>query len=225
MSPTLGRRTFYELPTRHYHDLAAQGDALPPAPGYPICQLKDRQGHSALGHDGDAGARAGIPTAKNLVIQTHHEGGQRDLTREGQLRANARRPNASGVILSFDSQHGPLSYPCDAMNDWESNLRAIAYHLEHVRLAGLYGVGADGEAYRGFAALPAAPEEDARWAAARVILAHVGARDATPAAIQRFLDDPGPIIGEALRCAHPDHGGSREALEAVMAAREALKVK
>jgi len=165
--------------------------------------------------------------AKNIVIQTHHLGGERDLTREGQLRANARRPSAPGVILSFDSQHGPLSYPCDAMHDWESNLRAIAYHLEHVRLAGLYGVGADGEAYKGFAALPPAPQEEALWAAARVILAQFGAGDATPAAIQRFLNDPdrAKSIAEAVRLAHPDHGGSREALEAVMAAREVLKVK
>ena len=160
--------------------------------------------------------------AKNVVIQTHHAGGQRDLTKDGQIRSTARRPSAHGVILSFDSQHGPLSYPCDAMNDWESNLRAIAYHLEHVRLAGLYGVGADGEAYRGFAALPPAPLEDARWAAARVILTELGAGDATPAAIQRFLEDPAPTISLALKRSHPDGGGNHEAFIRVRAAQEVL---
>lgn len=161
--------------------------------------------------------------AQNIVIQTDHEQGDRNFRRDGGLRADARRPSSPGVIVSFDCKHGALSYPCDRFHDWEANLRAIAYHLEHVRMATIYGVGECGEPYKGFAALPAAPQEDERWQAARVILSQVGAADATLAAIQRFLEElPSDVIAQAVRHAHPDYGGTRERLESVLEARKVL---
>ena len=111
---------------------------------------------------------------------------------------------------------------------WESNLRAIAYHLEHIRLAGLYGVGADGEAYRGFAALPPAPPPATRTAREEAVDVICKAAYGAGVLWQQETCNKEPealelAINTALKRAHPDHGGSREALEAVMAARQALR--
>lgn len=74
--------------------------------------------------------------------------------RDGKPRANAV-PEHPGVILSFESVHGPLSYPCDSYDRWTDNLRAIALSMEALRRVDRYGVTRNGEQYRGFAALEA----------------------------------------------------------------------
>lgn len=93
--------------------------------------------------------------AKNIVLEIAIR--EKDLRLDGLPRAGALASHP-GIILSFESKHGPLRLPFDGFRNWEHNLRAIAMHLEHLRLAGLYGVGHDGEQYRGWAALPA-PEK------------------------------------------------------------------
>src|SRR5579863_10251967 len=45
-----------------------------------------------------------------------------------------------GIILTFNSKHGPLSYPCDKYSNWQANLRAIALSLEALRAVDRYGV-------------------------------------------------------------------------------------
>lgn len=80
-------------------------------------------------------------------------------------------PSAPGVILRFDSRHGPLAISCDRFIDWQHNLRAIAMHLEHLRMATIYGVGQSGEHYKGWKQLPApsvTPAVDLALAANRV---------------------------------------------------------
>lgn len=89
--------------------------------------------------------------AKNIVLQIAIEEGGFRL--DGLPRAQARAEHP-GVILAFESQHGPLSLPCDTYTTWQANLRAIAMHLENLRHAGLHGVGQHGEQYRGWKALP-----------------------------------------------------------------------
>src|SRR5688500_17553742 len=61
--------------------------------------------------------------AKNVVIEMDVE--ERYIRRDGLPYENAK-PNTPGVILSFDSPHGPLRYPCDTYADWQDNIRAIA---------------------------------------------------------------------------------------------------
>ena len=77
-----------------------------------------------------------------------------DLRNDGELRANAR-PYRQGVRLSFTrisrrlrnqttgdirNETQTLSYPCDAFDDWQDNLRAIALSLEALRKVERYGV-------------------------------------------------------------------------------------
>lgn len=76
-----------------------------------------------------------------------------DIRNDGLPRADARCSHP-GVVLSFQCRHGWLRLATDACSTWEHNLRAIAMHLEHLRLAGLYGVGRGGEQYAGWKALP-----------------------------------------------------------------------
>lgn len=76
--------------------------------------------------------------AKDVVLQVALR--DEDIRLDGAPRANAKPASHPGVILSFDSKHGPLSYPCDTFADWEDNLRAIALSLEHLRAVDRYGV-------------------------------------------------------------------------------------
>lgn len=79
---------------------------------------------------------------------------QRRITLDGtRLRADAK-PFKEGVILRFSRWTGRLitrgdqkvsetqdiSYPCDAFNDWQDNLRAIALSMESLRRVERYGV-------------------------------------------------------------------------------------
>jgi hypothetical protein len=67
--------------------------------------------------------------ATNPVLELYVDSGAISL--DGGLKGG-RNVNAPGVILSFDSKHGPLRYPCDTFDSWRSNVRAIALGLERV---------------------------------------------------------------------------------------------
>lgn len=89
--------------------------------------------------------------ARQVVIQLALQ--PSDIRLDGRPRAGSR-PSHPGVILTFRSAHGPLSYPCDRYDDWESNLRAIALSLECLRTVDRYGVTKTGEQYKGWKQLP-----------------------------------------------------------------------
>src|SRR6185503_13040226 len=69
-----------------------------------------------------------------------------------RARAVVRHP---GVIVTFDSKFGPLSYWTDRYTDWEANLRAIALALQALRAVDRYGVAKRGLQYRGYKRLHA----------------------------------------------------------------------
>ena len=89
--------------------------------------------------------------AKKVVLQEALLNQDIRLDRKPKANAKAAHP---GVILSFDSKHGPLNYPCDRFDSWDDNVRAIALSLEHLRAVDRYGVTRSGEQYRGWARLP-----------------------------------------------------------------------
>lgn len=91
--------------------------------------------------------------AELLVLQVDLT--ERDIRIDGLPRASARYGDNPGVIVSFDSIHGPLRYATDTFDDWRSNLRAIALSLEALRAVDRYGVSKRGEQYRGWRALTA----------------------------------------------------------------------
>lgn len=89
--------------------------------------------------------------ARHVVIQLDCD--EREIRRDGLPRADAR-VRGPGVVLSFESSKGAISFPCDTYLDWQDNLRAIALALEALRAVDRYGVTQNGEQYRGWTALP-----------------------------------------------------------------------
>lgn len=157
--------------------------------------------------------------AKSIVLQIAIKPHQ--LRLDGLPRAGATAEHL-GVILAFDSSKGPLRIWFDKFTKWESNLRAIAMHLEHLRLATLYGVGEDGQAYRGWTAIPPPkPETSDLTTAVRSLYEFIG-RTYSPVA-ERDPEEARKLILSARTMAHPDRGGSAEEFYEVTKAAKILK--
>jgi len=167
--------------------------------------------------------------ARDIVIETAHA--QRDIRNDGWPRADARVPSFPGVILSFDSTHGPLRYLTDTfeggsyyvsgkgsqrIHGWEANLRAIALSLEALRAVDRYGVSKRGEQYRGWGALPpGTPMGPAMTfdVAARVM--NLDPSDVDRDALHRSFRRQAKVL-------HPDAGGDADDYRRLVQARDLL---
>jgi hypothetical protein len=140
--------------------------------------------------------------ARELVLEADFR--EQDFRLDGLPRANAS-PLSPRIVLSFACRHGRLRLHFDGFQRWEFNLRAVAMHLHHLRIAGLYGVGKDGEQYKGWIALPAATLTDE--AAGAFLAQHSGFAAAD------ILAKP-DRLRQAYRAAaaklHPDAGGDHD---------------
>jgi hypothetical protein len=93
-----------------------------------------------------------------------------DIRQDGMLRARAS-VGFPGVVVSFESRYGPLSYATDAYDSWQANVRAIALSLQALRAVDRYGVSKSGEQYVGWRAIEssasaplfASADEAERW--------------------------------------------------------------
>lgn len=156
--------------------------------------------------------------ARNIVIQADCDESQIRL--DGMLRASARM-NGQGIILSFDSHHGPLSYPCDRFDRWQDNVRAIALALEALRKVDRYGVTQNAEQYKGWAKLPppAASSFDIETVEeARAVILRAAGVDKV------IWSDPwqANAVRLAKRKTHPDHGGDAAEFKRVCRAEELI---
>lgn len=138
---------------------------------------------------------------------------------DGRPRAHAAAEHP-GVILSLDSIHGHLSYPCDTFTTWQDNLRAITLALEALRKVDRYGVTKRGEQYRGFLALEAtaAPAGFANAAEAERFLGQVAMPGKDHSAFQIKT-----LLRRAQHSAHPDHGGDANTFQRVSLAEAKLR--
>lgn len=154
----------------------------------------------------------------------------REIRRDGMLRANARVGQFPGVRISFDSIHGPLMYATDAyeqqyphgLPSWQANIRAIGLALEALRAVDRYGVSGRGEQYRGWTAIDSRPAVMTRTQAAEFI-AHWAADPRYPA--DAVSADPQLAAGAhraAAKRAHPDAGGDHDTMARLNAARDLL---
>lgn len=153
--------------------------------------------------------------AKNptLLIALRPEDFRLDgLPRAGRVAAHP------GIVLSFDSKHGALSYPCDTFDRWEDNLRAIALALEALRKVDRYGVTAHGEQYRGFMAIEAS-------AAPFTFATGLEAADWLRSWVGTGWDERPlrAVLREAQRTTHPDMSGDAETFHRVSLAEEKLR--
>lgn len=139
--------------------------------------------------------------ATNVVIQLTLS--ESEVRLDGLPRGRAR-PSHPGVILAFDSVHGPLKYATDIFHEWQDNLRAIALSLEALRKVDRYGVSKRGEQYTGWLGLPSGSGNMSRQEA------------------EQFIAEHGGSYREAVKRLHPDAGGSEEDFKRLQEAREIL---
>lgn len=149
--------------------------------------------------------------ARNIVVSTNLR-----LRGDGLPYARDRAPDDQGVAVYFDYAGGQKCFACDRWRSIEENLRAIFKSIEAIR--GLERWGSKSfvdAAFTGFAALPAPGQQSKRsW---RQVLG-IG----TGELVDRHIIMA--AYRDAARRAHPDKGGSSEAMSEVNAARaEALQ--
>lgn len=158
---------------------------------------------------------------RSLVLEIEVE--ERHLRNDGWLYANAS-PEGPGVIVNFDSKHGPLRYPCDTFAHWHENVRAVALALEALRKVDRYGVTSFGEQYRGFTALPAPGDSvtfDVDASAKFVSACCDGAFSADD--IFEYAGSCRLALKVASKSTHPDHnGGDEERFKLLQKAKEVL---
>ena len=155
----------------------------------------------------------------------------RDIRLDGQLRANAR-PQKQGIILSFNRHfrlsrpgHPPeskvqtLSYPCDAFNDWQDNLRAITLSLAALRQVERYGVFKYDDIVNRLALPSAEDSVSTRQSAAEFLERHSG----IPAKEILFSDAArSSAFRKAAMTTHPDRGGNPETFQKIADANRLL---
>lgn len=145
-----------------------------------------------------------------------------DFRLDGRPRTNAKQEHP-GIILSFESKHGHLSYPCDTFTTWQDNLRAIALALEALRKVDRYGVTKRGEQYRGFLAIEATAAP-AGFATVDDALAFLGTFAGLGLAEMKVIAGaPGRALRRAQRDAHPDLGGDAATFQHVSLAEAKLR--
>lgn len=153
---------------------------------------------------------------------------ERDIRLDGMPRAGAR-PEHPGVILAFDSKHGPLKYPCDTYTDWQDNLRAIVLAMDALRRVDRYGVTRHGEQYTGWKALPAGRGDASSGMTATDavgILARAAGHGVPADATARvWLREYGAMVVRQARAAtHPDrHQGNTDQWHLVDNAEQTLR--
>lgn len=150
--------------------------------------------------------------AREVVVQLALR--ESDIRLDGWPRSNARSPEHPGVIISFESRHGPLEYATDRYSRWECNLYAIGRSLEALRKVDRYGVSGAGQQYTGWKKIgatstPTAETVLAKWSG----FAH-----------DQVRREPRAAYRKAARATHPDVGGSHEDFHAVNEAARALGV-
>lgn len=174
-------------------------------------------------------------TARNVVLMTAVR--EQDFRLDGELRANARAPEHPGIILAFESKHGPLKYATDLFctgwhgddngQGWKENLRAVTLGLEALRKVDRYGISTHGEQYTGWKALPsgiAMPASTPGFAsledACRFVATAAGDEGWTSDLMDGMLIQA--LYRDAAKRLHPDVGGDPEEFKRLTEAKRML---
>ena len=167
----------------------------------------------------------GFLRAREIILQAFIS--WRDLRNDGLPRGDAQFSDP-GVILTFESRNGTLSFPCDTYHYWQANLRAIGLSLEALRAVNRYGVTRHAEQYQGWLKIaPPAGKMDRETAA--VFLAGHGLESTSPADRGNLLRDADFRQSAYRRAAaklHPDKpGGTTEEFTKLQEAMRILEGK
>lgn len=166
--------------------------------------------------------------ASNIIVQAFFTEDQ--LRNDGWPRA-AANPSAPGIIISFNTREGPLSFPCDRYDTFDDNMRAIALSLEALRAVDRYGVTKRAEQYQGWKQLaapaPAEPTFVSPMHAAAFLNKHAGsAAVPSPATLVLIPTARQVAYREAAKRLHPDSStGDHELFVKLQQAMEMLEGK
>jgi hypothetical protein len=127
---------------------------------------------------------------------------------DGLPRSDQAQPTDPGVAVYFRLKGQPRALACDRWDRVADNIAAIAAHIEAIRAVDRYGVGTLDQAFAGYAALPATTED--WWLVLEI------PKTAT-------LVDVEEAFRRLAKTAHPDAGGSHEAMARLTAARTAAR--
>lgn len=140
--------------------------------------------------------------AQGLVISSMLE-----LRNDGFPRSGQRIPDDPGVCIYFNLSGKPRAMPCDTYDSVAANIAAVAAHIEATRAIERHGVATVAEMFEGFTALPAPNAKKPWWEV-------LGLRS----------DASAPEVESAFKTkaksAHPDMGGSSEAMAELNRARQ-----
>lgn len=148
-----------------------------------------------------------------------------DIRLDGKIRANARPAAHPGVILTFDSKHGPLQYAVDLFDDWQDNVRAIALSLEALRKVDRYGCTKTGEQYSGWKKLPGAGGTTVTMSVeeAAQVLVDIEGLDGDEEDVAAHAEVFRVTYRNAAKRTHPDAGGSVRDFQRLQEAKVVLE--
>jgi len=129
---------------------------------------------------------------------------------DGLPRSGQSEPTDPGAAVYFKLKGKPRCLACDKWTRVADNIAAIAQHIDALRRIDRYGVGTLEQAFAGYAALP--PSATDWWIVLGV--ARESSIDAVEAAHRRLM-----------QAAHPDRGGTHEAMAKLNAARDAARAE
>ena len=145
-----------------------------------------------------------------------------EIRRDGKPRADAR-PKSPGVIVSIESEYGPLQYPCDTFSSWIDNLYAIGMALESLRRVDRYGVTKRGEQYTGWRALPPQGGSTSTMTAEAAALFIAQWSGQNTLEVLRDPEFARAGYKLAAKKLHPDAGGSTAAFQQLQTAKTVLE--
>lgn len=159
--------------------------------------------------------------AENIIVELNVP--ESSLRRDGWIKENARC-YTEGVILSFTSPNtgGAVRFPCDAFDDWQDNIRAIALGLEALRKVERYGITQRHEQFAGYRQITATSGTtmNAKGAAAIIEDNTFGFPSET---ILRDAAFAKKAIRAAVNVTHPDkNNGDRSTYDDVETAKRVL---
>lgn len=140
----------------------------------------------------------------NLVISTNIQP-----TLSGRPRSNQGEPADPGVAVYFTLDGKPKVFCCDRWSRVADNLAAIANTIEALRGIERWGVAEDERVFAGFAALPDSGDVQAQtcWKILGI----------PPTSTEASIN---AAWKEKAKTAHPDVGGSQEAMAELNNARD-----
>lgn len=170
----------------------------------------------------------------NALVVIEVDTDESSIRQDGFMRAD-RKVRSDGVVVSFESKHGPLRYECNAfygqgwrgLQGWQANVRAVALALSDLRRVDRYGIGRRGEQYAGWKAIgsgiamPASSMtvEDA----ARLLVVEAGMVSLDDYPLDKMTPfDARVMYRRASKKHHPDVGGDPAMFDRIKQAHDLL---